>query len=290
MHPKSLVRISIRHLLVRLESRLSSSRPQPIPFLLPTSLTCIHHARCCEEEEGARLEVVGDADPSTAINTATHCPYSLSCPPLERPGLRSRRPTLAPAPSKGWLAGMKEAQESRGGAAATQSSLEPPSSLGREASGAASHYGDASMPLFLLSSPQQSRVSASHNHDPGLQSVESPQIFVHPQQHSAKLDPTAKSGDARPELLREPFFPNLKDDAAAAGLESPNEMQKKDPLQMQIWRLYSRTKSQLPNQERMENLTWRMMAMNLKRKEREAATLYVLATSSLFPRPSIIRV
>lgn len=47
-------------------------------------------------------------------------------------------------------------------------------------------------------------------------------------------------------------------------------MQKRDPLGTQIWRLYSKTKSQLPNQERLENLTWRMMAMNL-RKEREQA-------------------
>ncbi|OKL62271.1 Nitrogen regulatory protein areA [Talaromyces atroroseus] len=48
-------------------------------------------------------------------------------------------------------------------------------------------------------------------------------------------------------------------------------MQRKDPLATQIWKLYSRTKSQLPNQERMENLTWRMMAMSLKRQERERA-------------------
>jgi GATA-binding protein len=48
-------------------------------------------------------------------------------------------------------------------------------------------------------------------------------------------------------------------------------MQRKDPLGTQIWKLYTRTKSQLPHQERMENLTWRMMAMNLMRREREQA-------------------
>ncbi|OBT49918.1 hypothetical protein VE04_09684, partial [Pseudogymnoascus sp. 24MN13] len=44
-------------------------------------------------------------------------------------------------------------------------------------------------------------------------------------------------------------------------------------LATQIWRLYSKTKKQLPNQERMENLTWRMMAMSLRkrRQEEEAA-------------------
>lgn len=44
-------------------------------------------------------------------------------------------------------------------------------------------------------------------------------------------------------------------------------MQRKDPLATQIWKLYSKTKTQLPNAERMENLTWRMMSMNLRRKE-----------------------
>lgn len=49
----------------------------------------------------------------------------------------------------------------------------------------------------------------------------------------------------------------------------PDEMAKQDPLGIQIWRLYSRTKNALPLQERMDNLSWRMMAMNLKKQERE---------------------
>ena len=65
-------------------------------------------------------------------------------------------------------------------------------------------------------------------------------------------------------LLQDPLFPG-------ESTEHPDDMQKKDPLATQIWKLYSRTKAQLPNQERMENLTWRMMAMNLKRKERDSA-------------------
>lgn len=43
-------------------------------------------------------------------------------------------------------------------------------------------------------------------------------------------------------------------------------MQKKDPLATQIWKLYSKAKTQLPNAERMENLTWRMMAMSMKKR------------------------
>ena len=90
-----------------------------------------------------------------------------------------------------------------------------------------------------------------------------------------KLDLTTAS-NMRKELLRESFFPTWKDDAAGDEFDSPDEMQRKDPLATQIWRLYSKTKKQLPNQERMENLTWRMMAMSLrKRKQEEAARLVI---------------
>jgi GATA-binding protein, other eukaryote len=70
------------------------------------------------------------------------------------------------------------------------------------------------------------------------------------------------------ELLRGSAFSEWKDNAAAGdnAVESPEEMRRKDPLGTQIWKLYSKTKTRLPNQERLENLTWRMMAMNLKRR------------------------
>ncbi|ORZ25616.1 hypothetical protein BCR42DRAFT_340842 [Absidia repens] len=42
-----------------------------------------------------------------------------------------------------------------------------------------------------------------------------------------------------------------------------------DPLSSQIWRLYTKAKDTLPNGSRLENLTWRMMAMTLKNKEEE---------------------
>lgn len=52
--------------------------------------------------------------------------------------------------------------------------------------------------------------------------------------------------------------------------ESPEDMQKKDPLATQVWRLYSKQKNVLPNAERMENLTWRMMSMTLRKEQQQA--------------------
>ncbi len=99
-----------------------------------------------------------------------------------------------------------------------------------------------------------------------------------------KLDVSPENKQSPEDLLRESFFSDWKDDASSADLGDPDEMQKKDPLGTQIWRLYSKTKSQLPNQERMENLTWRMMAMNLKRKEREQARYVWDQTSATLRR------
>ncbi|KAH7333396.1 hypothetical protein BKA65DRAFT_43884 [Rhexocercosporidium sp. MPI-PUGE-AT-0058] len=76
------------------------------------------------------------------------------------------------------------------------------------------------------------------------------------------------------ELFGESLFPVWKDDAASEELDIPDEMQKKDPLAKQIWRLYSKTKKQLPNQERIENLTWRMIAMSLRKRKQEEAARY----------------
>ncbi|KAF8606341.1 hypothetical protein BDV93DRAFT_366084 [Ceratobasidium sp. AG-I] len=46
-----------------------------------------------------------------------------------------------------------------------------------------------------------------------------------------------------------------------------------DPLATQVWRMYAKTKATLPHAHRMENLTWRMMAMALKKKRAEESKL-----------------
>ena len=119
-------------------------------------------------------------------------------------------------------------------------------------------------------SPLAARTKPSEPADQGRRRVGDRSIIDPQSTAEAKLELSPHDRVARKGLLRESFFPDWKDDAAAsAGLDDPDEMQKKDPLATQIWKLYSKTKTQLPNQERMENLTWRMMAMSLKRKKRE---------------------
>lgn len=50
---------------------------------------------------------------------------------------------------------------------------------------------------------------------------------------------------------------------------SPEQLAKEDPLATQVWKMYARTKVTLPHAQRMENLTWRMMALALKKKKED---------------------
>ncbi|KAF8161063.1 hypothetical protein B0H34DRAFT_673105 [Crassisporium funariophilum] len=49
----------------------------------------------------------------------------------------------------------------------------------------------------------------------------------------------------------------------------PEQLAKDDPLATQVWKMYARTKVTLPHAQRMENITWRMMALALKKKKEE---------------------
>ncbi|KAK8024180.1 hypothetical protein PG993_012246 [Apiospora rasikravindrae] len=73
-------------------------------------------------------------------------------------------------------------------------------------------------------------------------------------------------------ILASSIFPTWRDGMASQD-EDLEQMQQSDPLATQIWRFFKQTKQNLPCQERMENLTWRMMHAKLRKKgqEEEAA-------------------
>ncbi|KAK8071031.1 hypothetical protein PG997_011234 [Apiospora hydei] len=73
-------------------------------------------------------------------------------------------------------------------------------------------------------------------------------------------------------ILASSIFPTWRDGMASQDGDL-EQMQQSDPLATQIWRFFKQTKQNLPCQERMENLTWRMMHAKLrkKRQEEEAA-------------------
>ena len=145
-------------------------------------------------------------------------------------------------------------------------------------------HSEALQDLPSPSSPRRvRRPVGSHDHSAVSSAVQS---LTSASTLDSKLELSPREGAVRSSVLRDTYFPAWKDDAGGAQLESPEEMQRKDPLATQVWKLYSKAKSQLPNAERMENLTWRMMAMNLKRREMErqgyvAALNFKLQSASL---------
>lgn len=81
----------------------------------------------------------------------------------------------------------------------------------------------------------------------------------------------SNSDSTHRDLLDSSIFPNWPGSAAASKKESLDQMQQDDPLATQIWRFFSKTKQSLPSQERMENLTWRMMHMKLRQQQQREA-------------------
>jgi GATA-binding protein len=123
-------------------------------------------------------------------------------------------------------------------------------------------------PFSTSSSPQHIRFSPAYlESSSGVNSAV--QSLTSDSTPDSKLELSLEDAAARKGMLENPIFPTLRNDAGDARLDSPEEMQKNDPLATQIWRLYSKARTQLPNAERMENLTWRMMAMNMRRAEQE---------------------
>ncbi|KAG2201408.1 hypothetical protein INT47_001457 [Mucor saturninus] len=64
------------------------------------------------------------------------------------------------------------------------------------------------------------------------------------------------------QVLSSTLFPGITDQPS---IDETDQAKKKDPLASQVWRMYSQAKDNLPNGSRLENLTWRMMAMTLKK-------------------------
>ncbi|KAI5921796.1 hypothetical protein F4810DRAFT_712220 [Camillea tinctor] len=81
------------------------------------------------------------------------------------------------------------------------------------------------------------------------------------------------------DLLKSSIFPNLQNGMSGTE-ESLEEMQQNDPLATQVWRFFSKTKQNLPSQHRMENLTWRMMHLNLRRRRQLEAEAAAAARSA----------
>jgi len=67
-------------------------------------------------------------------------------------------------------------------------------------------------------------------------------------------------------LQRGTFLPFTHSVVADSSSTTPEEMQRQDPIAFQVWRFFADTKKRLPEQNRMENLTWRMMHISIEQR------------------------
>ncbi|KAF8135743.1 hypothetical protein EV363DRAFT_1321497 [Boletus edulis] len=76
----------------------------------------------------------------------------------------------------------------------------------------------------------------------------------------------------------------------------PEKLAKQDPLATQVWKMYARTKANLPHAQRMENLTWRMMSLALKKKKEQDDALAApqgtvrIKIENTLPSPSLSQI
>ncbi len=235
--------------------------------------------------QSVRLSLEPHHHPS-ALDTST-TPSIPRCLFMPRDGTADSDASPTSQASQTFLAGLDMSTGSRGHSAhaTTQANEHIEAYMADYSSGAPNAYATPTSTSTITNntSPQSSRTPRPARPPSSHRQPPSPPQYHHVRD---KLDISPENNQTRKDLLREAFFADWRDDASNSDLSNPDEMQKKDPLGTQIWKLYSKTKTQLPNQERMENLTWRMMAMNLKRKEREQAR-YVVAPDLHCPRRCI---
>lgn len=99
----------------------------------------------------------------------------------------------------------------------------------------------------------------------------------------ASLSPQATSPFTSPRVSGSPSLQTqpLLDHEVDLG-----RLAKEDPLATQVWKMYARQKAQLPHAQRMENLTWRMMALALKKKKDEESRMNAELTNEPPGTPS----
>lgn len=80
--------------------------------------------------------------------------------------------------------------------------------------------------------------------------------------------PTSRRTSNSGELpIVSPVMPSLGGFTSVEQADQIEESAKKDPLATQVWKAYAKAKTGMPSGTRMENLTWRLMHLTLKKNE-----------------------
>jgi GATA-binding protein, other eukaryote len=130
-----------------------------------------------------------------------------------------------------------------------------------------------SLSAISTGKPADSSVTSSYGQSPNHSATESKSAMFSDMfsddlfdLHSLSVSEHGASSFTSPRLSGSP---DLKAAELAAANADPETLAREDPLATQVWKMYARTKATLPHAQRMENLTWRMMALALKKKKED---------------------
>ncbi|KAF5348630.1 hypothetical protein D9758_006856 [Tetrapyrgos nigripes] len=125
------------------------------------------------------------------------------------------------------------------------------------------------LPLPVVTEPPPSSTRASFAQSPISPTESKSSIFTDIFSNDLFRHGGGASEAATSSSFTSPRISGSPDLSAGALPDSPEQLAKEDPLATQVWKMFARTKATLPHAQRMENLTWRMMALHLKKKKEE---------------------
>ncbi|PSR88547.1 hypothetical protein BD289DRAFT_452701 [Coniella lustricola] len=116
----------------------------------------------------------------------------------------------------------------------------------------------------MASSPFSPSSSSSSHHHQSSHAAAAP-ASLRDSLKQLRFDSSRRASVAQGTLSHTDAFAGFQDGLAGMST-SAEDAANHDPLATQVWRFFAKTKQSLPNHERMENLTWRMMHTTLKKQ------------------------
>ncbi|KAJ7178526.1 hypothetical protein C8R43DRAFT_871843 [Mycena crocata] len=143
--------------------------------------------------------------------------------------------------------------------------------------------------------PRQPQAYSGYQYERNVPAALPPSLWMSPVSSPAPYEPPPPDSALSP---RSPHFNDIFEDmfpptdatppprvSGSPELTAPRT--DADNPVTKIWKLYSHHQATLPNAQRMENITWRMMTMQLKKdRDKEAAAADTTATATDTPSPS----
>ncbi|GJJ06530.1 hypothetical protein Clacol_000722 [Clathrus columnatus] len=201
------------------------------------------------------------ANPFPPVSPSSSSRYGAHVTPSDTSGVPPSRSMNHALPPSLWMSPTPTTQPSQPGLTLSINPIFPnPSSY-------ISSMSQSSTPTFT-DRPSSRTTTVSGPKSPSISDILSEEFFL----TATKQPPVSNLPPPLtfPSPPRSGGSPDLSSSGGSDEVDT-DILAKEDPLATQVWKMYARTKANLPHAQRMENLTWRMMALALRKKREEEA-------------------